>query len=285
MPASGLVVFQWDYKDQESDQETNWQMQISTNSRFDNYGIIFDSGIVPGSANRVQLPVFLSLENSTTYCKTTPQKCSFINYGVPYYWRVKVWENSDASPNYSAWASYIDSHADSKQNIPDLNDYIVGNYPDNADDKETTSTSPDPEHTYTYIWSHPAPMVSFTPPSTVTPGQTAIFKDSSSCFNDDGSPYPCSASNTNTYQWWYDYVNNPGTNSGIINCSVPTSTAPAICSTITSPAYLQPKTYTAKLQICDTLGCCSETTSVKVGTSNANKIPLWQELSPFQAPS
>ena len=243
-----------------------------------------DNCPILGTANRVQLPVFLSSLNPTSSCQGTAEGCRFINYGQAYYWRAKVWEQSSAIPPYSAWANYIDSHVTSTQNVyfPVLNNYdgtdSSGFADGKADDNDLN------KNTYTYPWSHPAPVVAFNPQSPPSPGQPAYFTDSSQCFNDDGSSYACNStlgvspgSPSNSYDWnWGDGLNNDT----IYNVS---DSATAV--TNVPYTYSQPKTYLVGLKLCDPLGCCTATSAVRVGTSNANKVPLWQEVSPFQAPS
>jgi hypothetical protein len=86
MPASGLAIFQWNYTDAENNAETQYEMQISADSGFNN--IVSDSGIINGTAN--EFPVFIYLASTSPTSSCAPN-CPYINYNVNYYWRVKVW--------------------------------------------------------------------------------------------------------------------------------------------------------------------------------------------------
>lgn len=94
---AGIATFSWNFITASTGSaQTAWELQISTNSSFSK--IIFDSGKQNGTANQAQFPVLLSTVKSTSTdaCVST-QSCNFINYGVTYYWRVKVWDGSKAS--------------------------------------------------------------------------------------------------------------------------------------------------------------------------------------------
>ena len=125
----GLATFEWGYRDVENDPETKWQIQISTGSGsdFDN-NIVVDSTVL-GDANKIQIPVF----PASTYSNS-----NHINYGVDYYWRVKVWESQT---NYnSGWV------------------YYSGNY--------------------IYPFNHPAPSVICSVPQNNAPGAVSFLDNS-----------------------------------------------------------------------------------------------------------
>jgi hypothetical protein len=253
----GTATFRWNYSDTESDTETRFQMQVSLASGTDfERNIVFDSGMVNGSVNKVQIPVLPYLTNPPNSincqnnCTYSPDfcvlNCNYINYGLHYYWRVKVWEiTSSGATQDSGWVYYVDSASD-------------------------------PVDTYIYPYAHPSPILSYSVPPSVAPGQAAVFSDSSKCYKDDGTQYNCSDKTlgaTNTYTWWYNTASHPTSDLTYTVINAPP---------IISKTYQTPGTYTTKMQICDDIGCCvAPTQNIAVGTSNANTVPQWWEISPY----
>lgn len=253
IPAAGLAIFKWTYGDAENDHQTLYQFQISSGSDTDfEAGIVFDSGFigataVNGQTEQIMLPVLLSSTNPTSSCAPN---CDYINYGVNYYWRVKVWE---ATTGYdSGWVNYVDTHT-----LPPLNNYIATGYPTNADDKDQNASS------YTYPFAHPSPMIFFTPPETIAPSVPATFVEGSTCYNSNGSSYLCRTSGSTSYTWWFGDGDTSNTKGNVTH------------------TYIQPKVYATKLQVCDDIGCCYATGSARVGSSKANTVPQWWEISPY----
>jgi hypothetical protein len=231
-----------------------YQMQISTDSDFKN--IVYDScaangdGIngpdCNGSANSV--PVYVMFTSASS---STPH----INYGVPYYWRVKVWRTNNGKD--SGWIYY-----DGIAGTPKMRDAVK----------------------YAYPYLHPSPTMSYNISADASPTTPAVFTDLSLCYNSDGTSHYCNDSTlgaSNTYKWWFKY---PSENLSDIS-SYQVSSAP----TSISYTYVLPGTYPTKLQVCDGAepdsdnpdGCCSARNSATVRTTNAQKVPQWWEISPF----
>jgi hypothetical protein len=262
---SSSAYFQWNYGDAENDHQTKWQIQISTasGSNFAN-NIIFDSGQVPTQANALQravLPDSLRSTDTDTCTNNVPANCNFINYGKHYYWRVKVWESYNNQD--SGWIYYNASAG-------------------------TTNQSNAVSYLYTYAHPGPNPIFTLLPTSAPLVNNVAVvsFTDSdpstgsaSTCYHNDGtsiSSYLCSASNSNTYEWWFTYGFGNGSTVGPIVCSLSDITR---CSAI-SHNYILAGNYTTQLQICDEIGCCSAPTRpVQVG--NPKNVPQWWEISPY----
>lgn len=168
---SGTATFSWNYVDNNSPAigQQGWEMQLSTDSAFAN--IIYDSDQVNTITNTVQLPAISASINGTSTCAPN---CNHINYGVPYYWRVKVW-NKDDQPS---------------------SDYII-------------YTNSDTKNTLTFPFTHPRPSVNYTVSANIIPHAVVTFTDTSTCFSSDGSSHFCSSDSFNTYKWWFTNPNNP----------------------------------------------------------------------------
>ncbi len=144
---TGLISFSWDFVQGPGKYaQTAWQMQVATDSSYTN--LVFDSGKQTSTNNKEQLPVLPSSTNPTSACAPN---CSYLNYGVTYYWRVKVWDTSGTD---SGW--------------------VIGS-----------------ASGYKYPYEHPAPNVSFYGPDMVYKTIPAIFTDTSTCYKTDGTRYYC----------------------------------------------------------------------------------------------
>ncbi|MCX6720530.1 MAG: hypothetical protein NTW11_01885, partial [Candidatus Staskawiczbacteria bacterium] len=80
---TNLTTFSWDAPGQ-----TSYQLQISTDKTNFDDNMTFDSGPV-NSGNTERR--FLLKTDSMDSCRGS-HSCDFINYGVPYYWRVQIWK-------------------------------------------------------------------------------------------------------------------------------------------------------------------------------------------------
>lgn len=244
IPASGLATFTWNYSDAENDAQSAYQLQISTSSgaSFEE-DVVFDSGVSNGPTESRGVFVLPSATNPTSDCKDSVGKCSFINYGVKYYWRVKVWE--EKTGYNSGWVYY-------------------------------TNALSAPVNSYLFPYAHPSPTVLHAPPTTALPGDPVLFMDASVCYKADGSYYSCSDSalgGSNTYKWWFTNPSNATPDLTYLGNAAPTNI---------TWTYALPKTYLTKLEICDEIGCCHATASLKVGSSKANRVPQWWEISPYE---
>ena len=316
-PAS--ATFSWTYGDDDdpSDYQTQYEMQISINdgTNFED-GMVYDTGIVEldpravaGTAEATQsrqIPVTIDSSNPATDCSNplnynADGSCGMvINYGEPYYWRVMVWEDSNANPNYSDWSYYIDSHTFLPLCNPITNechnaydDSIQPNngYPDYADDKDGD------EYTYTYIYEHPSPNVKYAPQDNSMPGKKAIFTDTSTCYNnaleqyfcDTLTPDTCTAALDNNkdglndcYSWWFNIPSDRDAGLYIAGHPADSTANPDSAGKITSTyTYPVATTYKTALQICDDIKCCAIPKDIPVGTSKANTVPQWWEISPY----
>jgi len=155
--SGGIAVFHWIYNDTECDNESMYELQISTSPDFNQGDIVVDklvSGIslACGSLNQVPIFVLPRASNNTDDCVGSFGYCDFINYGVDYYWRVKVWEETTGFD--SGWVNY--------------------------------------DGTYRYPYDHPAPDISYFISTDIHPGDTVKFTDSSMCYDSAGNNYFCS---------------------------------------------------------------------------------------------
>jgi len=243
----GSIIFHYTYTDPQGYAQSKYELQIATTQSFldaqGNSTVVYDSCFSNGgvgcasslaSGQRASLSVYVEPPSSPTgYCKPF---CNFINYGVHYYWRVQVWASTTGY---------------------------------NSGEVNYTDATSNPVNTYIHPYSHPGPMVSYSFPATIYPKIITKFTDSSTCYHDNGSTYPCLNGDSNTYAWWLE-------NSG--NAS-PDSTAKV--STI-SHTYALAGAYTSKLKICDGTApeyCCSLNQGVPVG--NPENVPQWKEISPY----
>jgi hypothetical protein len=251
-----------------------WQMQISTDKSNFASNLIYDSGLVHGTANRVNLPVLLTETKTTDNCKNNlPNRCDFLNYGENYYWRVKVVENTGLT---SGWVYYNGDKCGTF--IGD--DQFGTEGCDGLYDGATGTISSSAATIYQYPYIHPGPFVSYTFPQNSPPGAVQ-FTDNSKCYNTDNDQYEFCTSmlaygdgscfNDKCYNWWF-------TNFSPSNLSSPQDT------TIggVSHDYANPGTYKTGLQVCDELGCCYWPQNLKISTSNAKSIPSWSEESPLK---
>jgi len=185
--AAGVATFKWVYNDENCDNEKMYQLQISTNGNFDTEDIIINkivstSSIKCGGQNQVPIYVLLASQgNITSGCAPD---CNHINYGSPYYWRVRVW---DLTNKDSEWVEYANSVSI-------------------------------PKNTYTYSYEHPAPIVIYNVSDNATPGIPVQFTDISQCYNNSGFVYACSNTNSatgthNGYTWTFG--DNSATNNSV----------------------------------------------------------------------
>ena len=124
-----------------------------------------------------------------------------------------------------------------------------------------------PKNTFIYPYSHPQPMVSYAiSPDNIEPTKPVTFTDNSICYKDDGTSYSCNTETANTYGWWFTNNKNPLSDDQ-------TKGNPPNQTYVTGA-------YPTKLQICDSIDCCSATKNIRVGTHNTN-IPTWKEISPW----
>ena len=293
---SEAATFKWNYKDKElcegtsNDTEKMYRLQISTNRDFENYPeeIILNkittiSGLGCGAENSYMVDVVSDKIFSTNSCKPN---CGYINYGVPYYWRVMVWEN--VTNKHSSFINYFDQ--------------------DNSDDSDE-----DPQ-TYTYIWKHPSPVVVYGPAAPIdlvrifpSPGESVLFLDGpSTCFDNSQKSYACQCHNPGqqydpanptenlncatksqggTIDLTLDDLNNcyggecytwnfNDPNSGVNN--------PNTLYTMgnVNHMYSQVKAsgYMSSLKICDEIGCCTSYENIPVKNKNSQELPVWKEI-------
>jgi len=208
-----------------------YQLQISTSPTFNT--TVFDSCSASGSCsclttgNCDQSATSISVFVLPSSTNATVQH---LTYGATYYWRVKVWDAFTGKD--SGWVSY-------------------------------TNASSNPVNTYTYPYAHPSPWISYSTPTSASPGTWVVFVDQSNCYDRNQNSYSCSSLTSNTYTWTYrdGYADNTLGNA--------------------SHRYSSPGTYGTKLQICDDIGCCYATAGVHITNSNANNVPQWSEISPY----
>ena len=287
-----ITTFRWDYSDAEGEPQYQYQLQMSTinddpSTPVDEFkdGLVYNTGVVLGTTNSIIVPVYLASIRSPGECNLSQPCNGFINYNVPYYWRVKVWDIDGVSgfPVASDWAYYQDTHT-----FDPPNNYNKDGYPTYADDKDGD------EYTYTYPYEHPHPGVSYEPQAIIVPGQPATFTDSSLCYHYDtdtgnttsypcknlippGSPstdckvpggvcYECTAATDgHCYTWWLNGLASPS--SYIIGN--------------TSYQYPSKDTYQTKLKICDDIMCCSAQNPVNVSANSGSVVPQWWEITPY----
>lgn len=276
----GMVSFKWDYEPGDKGlPQKNYRIEVSTESgaSFED-GIIFDSGIANGAGSSIMFRVYPSSFKSTNSCKnnrnydgSTGCYPPFINYGVSYYWRVKVWDTAGQS---SAKTYYTDGHSP----------YNATGYPDYADDKDQIQTA------YKYVYDHPSPFVSYSEPKNVTPGSSGTFVDASTCYDNSGNSYKCReltsgdpdvCTDSKCYSWWFKFSPKVSVRSYINSYTEDSNLIPdpaGIGPTAGGDVYSSPGTFGTALKICDDIGCCHASRNVKIGTSNANKSPLYQEV-------
>ena len=74
-------------------------------------GLVFNTGEAQAAPENILVPVYLVTQRSPTSCISSQPCNGFINYGVSYYWRVKVWEQQPGGLQVSSqWAYYKDTH-------------------------------------------------------------------------------------------------------------------------------------------------------------------------------
>jgi hypothetical protein len=142
---TGIAYFQWKYYDPSGYNETQYEIQVATDSGFSNIVIdrmVYYVNISSGSSQSLMM---LVKANGT----------GDLNYNTAYYWRVRVKNSAGLWSN--DWAEYNDAY--------------------NLDDEDGN-----PE-TYTFPYAHPSPIpaYSYTPTSPVLSGDGAevTFIDSS----------------------------------------------------------------------------------------------------------
>ncbi len=165
--------------------------------------------------------------------------CDHIYYETPYYWRVEVYEKTTGLS--SGWIYYDDI--------------------DGSDDLDGNSK------TYTYPYSHPAPIPSFVPiPEIARPNQQIYFYDSSVCFDNNLNSFYCdqlipsNCIDGKCYTWNFGDLSTSNTIGSVYH------------------SYADPNTYYASLQVCDDFACCDITEDVSVKKAG---FQLWKEISPF----
>jgi len=304
----GSARFSWIYSDAEPDPYVKYQLQMSTinddpSTQTDEFetGLVFNTGEAQAAPENILVPVYLVTQRSPTSCISSQPCNGFINYGVSYYWRVKVWEQQPGGLQVSSqWAYYKDTHT-----FDPPNNYNEDEYPDYADDKDKDVD------TYKYPYEHPQPLVRYEPPSTVLPNQPAAFTDSSVCYHYDtedestisyfckdlippgssqddckvpgGVCYECTAATDlngdgrkDCYAWWHNGYSND-------DLSSPSPTSYIIGNT--QYTYSSPRSasdpYQTKLQICDDIMCCSGFRPVVVSPSSGSVVPQWWEITPY----
>ena len=215
----GIAYFQWRYVDPQSKSQIQYQLQISTDSSFqDSSQIIVDRTVYyTGSASG-------SLQQQLVLVKLAASSAGsdYINYNTNYYWRVRAKNSAGVQ---SEWINYDGS--------------------------------------YTYGFSHPAPVVGYSSPSAVAPGSQANFTDSSYCYVADQQDAVYCNQVANSYLWDFG---DSSTSTAVDNAS---------------HVYVSPNTYGTSLEVCDDLGCCSGYKSIEVTTGTTGDLPVWREVSPF----
>ncbi|MCX6721060.1 MAG: hypothetical protein NT026_00430 [Candidatus Staskawiczbacteria bacterium] len=272
-PGIGMVYFKWDYTPVAGHPQSNYRLQISTKGGANfTTGMVFDSSIVSGAGSSVMMRVKPSAVESTNNCKAAHNYdgsigCHFINYGVSYYWRVKV---TDTAGNSSGWVNYAD--------------------PTNVDDQDSNPWA------YKYIYAHPSPYVSYATPTNVAPGTSGTFNDFSVCYDNLGKFYSCkchdpacvglspanildSCVGGTCYSWWLKIPSGQ---------NIPQYMSSHVADSIAFPdqsgvgptygPYTVPGTVGTSLQVCDDIGCCYSPQYMKIGTSGANRAPQYQEV-------
>jgi len=249
---TGTMFFSWTYTDAENDPETKFVFEVDDNQDFSSPEVHREILNPSGPANSQPVNVKTTAPDANCYPDECPAgtddcfgySCDFLTYNAPYYWRVMVSEDGQDSD----WVNYS-----------------------NASDPDGDS-NPD---TYTFIYSHPLPMVSISfSPENPGVGVLVSFTDNSVCYHDDLSPSAdyCEDSNIN-YSW------NFGDGSSVVN------TKGNVSHTYSTGGDEKD----ASLTICDntysnpgvTSKCCRDEVVVPVGPQIKKNIPIWTEISPF----
>jgi len=152
----GVMYFSWIYKDLDNDYATRFDIEIDDNSDFSSPEV---QSFVDGLSIQADTEMNYNVQVIPYITRPTQGVNSgFINYGVDYYWRVKVYSNNTDS----GWIYY-----DNFAGTAEIGDAI----------------------SFEYGYSHPAPFVNFQlAETTAVIGQETTFIDNSICYN-NASPY------------------------------------------------------------------------------------------------
>ena len=196
----------------------------------------------------------------------SPQHAGYLVFGQPYIWRVQVGGQNGTSD----WTNYVDTH----------NPYDGNNYPAKADDKDNN------QHTYTYIYTHPAPTSSYVltpeydPLHNIYPPANwpVVFHNQSMCYTAAGSAVDCNSfsggcSAAPVVNGCYTLNFGDGTSPNISN-------SPADVNHTYSSNSPAGHPYPYYSTVCDDELCCnSPTINVSVGSGSYNGIKT-KEIPP-----
>jgi len=229
----GIAYFKWYYLDPGARRQTEYTIQIDDSSSFSSPEVnrtVYYTNAASGTQQQ-QLVLVKQLA-------TTPG-CDYITYNTAYYWRVKTKNTAGVE---SDWI------------------YYNGLY----------GTTTSPGNTYTYEYTHPAPVVAYSIPEQTSPGAETPFTDSSLCYISGGTaPQACSAI-AQSYLWNFG---DTGYNAAYPSTDTTMGSVTHI--------YTTGNDYTTSLRICDEVGCCSAQKPIGVVAGSANTLPIWKEVSPF----
>jgi len=254
------VILQWQYYDDDGNDQSDYQVQIATDSDFDNIVYNFKCSDHSGTCNPISPSPSTVSHNPTT-----------LVWAATYYWRVKVWDSqgaqSDCPPFPEGWC------------------YAGGD--------PTLSTFTTISHPYPYVdfdWSPQFPtkdvVVQFcsvfeeicTTPCGLpcTCGMTTICSDTAPSYNSRSICYKgigntdynyCNISTYGgTFLWTIDPVTSgtfaEGTNANSFNPKIKFTGTTVTLSITDASGY----------------GSCSETKTIEI----ALPLPKWKEIKPFK---
>jgi len=253
IPGARLLYFTWLYIDPDSDPETKYILQITRADDPDfnspEVSKIVNASVSSGSGNNATIYV-------VSYGKI--MSSDYINFGIDYYWRVKVFDNHD---NESEWTYY--------------NAYYDGGILINPGG----AINPDLKTFFNYD-GHAAPNPSYSLDPSSLPADlpaSVQFNDNSICYNNaNPNGYPCKnltidkCIDGKCYTWWYGDPNVPPASGD--DFTIPLAVQP-------THSYSTKATYFTSLKVCDDKYCCSA--SVPISGQPGGSLPNWREISPF----
>lgn len=230
----GIAYFKWYYLDPGAKRQTEYTIQIDDNSDFSSPEANRTVYYTNAPSGALQQQMVLVKQQDTI------PGCDFIKYNTAYYWRVKT---KNTAGGESSWI------------------YYNGPY----------GTTTPPGNTYTYEYSHPAPVPAYSIPENTAPGAETAFTDSSLCYVQGGTgPVACS-SVAQSYLWNFG---DQGYNSAYPSTDTTMGSVTHI--------YTTANDYTTSLRICDDMGCCLAQKPITVTAGSGNALPIWKEVSPFK---